>query len=123
MSDKYQKTIYNLVHLSKAKMSFDGVYINQKQLEQDINVLWELHNKYQELTHQPTLSECIKEWEDRGWKTSYICDGINLSKLNDDIEEYFYFDKDLKRIDCNCFISFDLIPLIHKTIKALEVSE
>jgi hypothetical protein len=69
----------------------------------------------------PILLECIKEWEERGWKASYICDGIELSKLNDDIVEYFYFDKDLKRIDCNCFISFDLIPLIHKTLKALEV--
>ena len=49
MADKYQKSIYNLVHLSKAKMSFDGIYIDSKKLKQDIDVLWELYNKYQEL--------------------------------------------------------------------------
>lgn len=47
--DKYQKTIYNLVHLSKADMTDDGVCIDRKKLQEDINVLWELYNNYQKL--------------------------------------------------------------------------
>ena len=96
-------------------------YIHASILSEIYKYLDEIEKFINQSSSNPTFSECIKEWEERGWKTSYICDGLNLSKLNDDIEEYFYFDKDLKRIDCNCFISFDLIPLIHKTLKATEI--
>lgn len=54
MSDKYQKSIYNLVHLKKAKMDFDGIYINREKLGQDIEVLWELYNNYQKLIDKET---------------------------------------------------------------------
>ena len=57
MADKYQKSIYNLVHLSKAKMTFDGIYIDSKKLNQDITVLWELYNKYQELVHSSSTEQ------------------------------------------------------------------
>ncbi len=59
MSNKYQKSIYNLVHLSKAPMGFDGIYIDSKQLTEDIEVLWELHNKYQELVYKATPKKPI----------------------------------------------------------------
>lgn len=66
--NKYQKSIYNLVHLNKAR---GEVFIDHKQLQQDIDILWELYNKYDELTKTPTLEEIKKEWEALGyeWRT------------------------------------------------------
>ena len=62
--NKYQETIYNLVHLNKAR---GEVFIDHKQLQQDIDILWELYNKYDELTKTPTLEEVKKEWEELGY--------------------------------------------------------
>ena len=73
MSNKYQETIYNLVHLNKAR---GEVFIDHKQLQQDIDILWELYNKYDELTKTPTLEEVKKEWEALWYKC--ICDDEDL---------------------------------------------
>lgn len=64
MKNKYQKTIYNLVHLSKADMTNDGVYIDRKKLQEDINVLWELYNNYQKLVDKETPKKPIQPYID-----------------------------------------------------------
>jgi hypothetical protein len=60
MADKYQKSIYNLVHLKKAKIGFDGIYIDNEKLSQDIDVLWELYNNYQKLLNEKIPQKPVK---------------------------------------------------------------
>ena len=74
----------------------------------------------------PNLSECIKEWEKRGWKVDE--DGyfktITFIKgdrgICFDIEEKYYFTFQ-PSLETNSFdIDVELHNLIHKTLKALE---
>lgn len=122
--NKYQKTIYNLVHLSKADMSFDGVYIDRKQLKQDINVLWELHNKYQELIKTPTEEEIIKEWEALGY--SFVKGPLKISLFHkeEDIEIAIWLgDKSYCKAEKNGtdykWLTFQEHQLLTKTFKML----
>lgn len=148
MKDKYKESIYNLVHLSKAKMSFDGVYIDRKQLKQDINVLWDLYNKYQELINQNkvyTLEQVKKEWKDAGYELiNDYCSDFHFVKKEENtiynrptyrhfvVEKvnggryfaYSSFAKDNDFINRQyIIISFQEHQLITKTLKALEDKE
>lgn len=124
MKDKYKESIYNLVHLSKAKMTFDGVYIDIKQLDQDINVLWELYNKYQELVNKtnPIFEEIKKEWEELGYECIYEdenCLEFNhkrcLNKIHFSKENEWYGSDDERILQ----IDIKEHQLITKTMKSL----
>ncbi len=107
--------------------TMESADLNAERLENQykfgLEVL-KLSEENQESNH--TLSECVKMWEDRGWKVDE--DGyfktINFIKgdrgICFDIDEkyYFTFRTSLKY---NSFdIDVELHNLIHKTIKALE---
>ena len=80
----------------------------------------------QELTQQPTLSDCIKEWEEKGFKVENNDKRISFENKKENT--VIYVDKKIKEVQICVFhynyaqnISFDLHNLIHKTLKALEV--
>lgn len=140
MKDKYKETIYNLVHLSKAKRTFDGVYIDQNKLEKDIDNLWELYNKYQELVdkNNSTLEEVKKEWEALGYIC--VCDSETELIFEEEQSIPFYdfyckrvhilkkwklYDvvtitkKNNKRKEIRLLLNFEIHQLLTKTFKAL----
>ena len=115
-------------------------------LESGGNMRWSLvkesMDKFKELIDQqsnPTLSECIKEWEDREWETIYRenhiifrhhktykvieIDSINLSYKTDEWYDPERPYADRLNIDEIQYITLDLHNLIHKTLKALEVED
>lgn len=83
----------------------------------------------------PTLSECIKKWEDRGWeveKTSIYMSLKCFSNHKPDnychifiniISKVFFAELIEKNKKQALVIGIDLLDLIHKTLKALEVEE
>ncbi len=121
--NKYQETIYNLVHLNKAR---GEVFIDHKQLQQDIDVLWELHNKYDELTKTPTLEEVKKEWEEEGYRM-YInareftmFDNANIISLYKDDILIFNIYVDERMYTCRIIeIPLEIHQLLTKTFRAL----
>ena len=99
-------------------------------------------DKFKELIEQQsnsTLSDCIKEWEDRGYETIYHekhiifrhhktykvieIDSINLSYKTDEWYDPKRPYADRLNIDEIQYITLDLHNLINKTIKALEVEK
>ncbi len=86
-----------------------------------------LYDFIKQQTNQPTLSECIKEWEEEGFEVRenslHYLFLINYDKninilfrkfeLSYKVED-FYDDED------SLVVSFVLHNLIHKTLKALE---
>lgn len=95
--------------------------------------LWQLgltkrnKDKLKELTQNPTFNECIKEWEERGWK---VIDKeqtkLYLIKPNYSCYTYpttyyisFYTRKE-NQFSTNCSIDKELLDLLSKTLKALE---
>lgn len=91
MKDKYKETIYNLVHLSKAKMEDDGVFIDRKKLQEDINVLWELYNKYQELADKK-IPKKLKQKTDKDGRLLLVCPNCG--------DVYKKFWSDVETISC-----------------------
>lgn len=76
----------------------------------------------------PSFSECIKEWKDRGFHVKNNDKRIIFE--NKKINTIIYIDKLSKNIQICVFhynyaqtISFDLHNLIHKTLKALDVED
>lgn len=78
--------------------------------------------------HQPTLDECIKIWENNGWtiveKEQTI---LYLIKPNHTCYTYptnyyisFYIRNEIQ-FSTNCSINVELLNLLYKTLKALEV--
>lgn len=71
----------------------------------------------------PTLSECIKEWEDRGW-TSFKSKSFGWFIVEKDCKKIIF---DWNEINYSCAKEFDidleLHNLINKTLKALEVED
>lgn len=88
-------------------------------------------NVIKKLTKQQsnsTLSECIKEWEDRGFV--YENNDKRIYFANEKENILIYIQKELKDVTISVYhynyaqtISFDLYNLIHKTLKALEVEK
>lgn len=78
-----------------------------------------------ELKAKPTLDECIREWEERGWTKSKgalsVYNWIYFTKGEAEIT--FYLDTITYHCDCNyeLNIDIDLHNLIGKTLKAMEV--
>lgn len=76
----------------------------------------------------PTLSECIKEWESRGYEVRENTEFHILFRhtVNDNVVEIFksnlsYMSYQYYDDRTILSIPFDLHNLIHKTLKALEV--
>ena len=86
-------------------------------------------DKFKELIDQqsnPTFSECIKEWEEKGFEVENTYRYLSFRSIDLNID--ITIDKKVRDVQiCVCHynyaqtISFDLHNLIHKTIKALEV--
>ena len=93
------------------------------ELEDDIRwpLVKESMDKIKELIDQqsnPTFSECIKEWEDRGWEVYVSNREIELLETNS--LNTISIDKRDKCYWCNYYLSFELHHLLSKTIKVLE---
>lgn len=76
----------------------------------------------------PTFEECIKEWEDRGYivESEKITNGIYIYK-NNKLKTKIVFIRKTKlktkiKTTCRlfCIADYELLNLIHKTLKALE---
>ena len=108
---------------SPVTQSAKGSFITIEQLEQIKNKL-----KESEKQSEPTLSECIKEWEDRGMEVKILNDEnvINIfnpevySVISINLENKLYIKTDSVIYSCVESITFDEQNLISKTIKALE---
>ena len=129
--NKYIKTLDKFLDIMKSK-SKPSFYENEKdQIAEDLITACKKADLYDELTQEPTLSECIKEWEKRG----YLCFLSKEPKLLDisNLEEYSVIkigleNKHYIKVDSVLYSSFIPITfeehnLIHKTIKALEKME
>ena len=84
--------------------------------------------KQKQQQSNPTLSDCIKEWEDRGYivESEKITNGIYIYK-NNKLKTKIVFIRKTKlktkiKTTCRlfCIADYELLNLIHKTLKALE---
>lgn len=72
----------------------------------------------------PTFSECIKEWEERGWTVDELKQFpvIKIWKLNKEqrvVDNIYVFNKTLKsKLDFDA--DYETLNLLTKTLKALE---
>ena len=69
--------------------------------------------------NQPTLDDCIKEWEERGYIIELGITHIWFSTVDGNI--IATFDLCDKCVTTSLFIDYELSVLITKTLKALEV--
>lgn len=115
--------------------------VNKEELQKHIQLLNEIKTRYpilydtikyleeyQQTLSNPTLDECIKEWEDKGFKTNIYQDILYIKswKLKCEIRIWisdltyvcskwhkpFYYTMDM-----------ELHNLLTKTLKALEVKD
>ena len=70
---------------------------------------------------QPTLSECIKEWESRGFIVSNHDKHIVIKLTDEAIDGFIHISKRFKKVYIRCVLSYDLVHLLSKTLKSLEV--
>lgn len=118
--------------LVKESMDKFKELIDQQSILEEYNVtpenIREVLLTGQMFRNQPTLEECIKEWEDRGYeclKGSHI---ISLFHKEKDIEIAIYLeDKSYCKAEKNGtdyeWITFEEHQLLTKTLKALEVEK
>lgn len=149
--NKYIKTLERFLEIMKSK-SKPSFYENEKdQIAEDLisacrkadlydelqsileeyNVTPEILRKVlltgQMFGNQPTLDECIKEWEDRGWNVDELKQFpiIKIWKLNKEqnvVDNIYVYPKKLNStIDFNA--DYGTLNLLTKTLKALEVSK
>lgn len=74
---------------------------------------------------EPTLDECIKEWEEKGWKLRNIDVGLQFYKysISNQATINFYVKDYNGRPTYRAslfYIDYELSCLISKTLKALE---
>ena len=86
--------------------------------------LWQLgltkrnKDKLKELTHQPTLSECIKEWEEEGYLCERTSRHFYIEEVNGNVIATFHILE--KYLYTSMFINSKRLNLLTKTLKALE---
>lgn len=70
-----------------------------------------------------TLEECIKEWEEKGYKYYKGKNHIHFRYLNEcgSYDEYIFLPTELYYVANNTKVTFEMFQLISKTLKALEV--
>ena len=72
----------------------------------------------------PTLSECIKEWEERGWKGEISTSAIQINYIKFGRLSGIHIYKWLKEVRILYEnLHYEEFHLLSKTIKALEVEE
>lgn len=71
----------------------------------------------------PTLSDCIKEWEERGFVVSNHDKRIVIKLTDEATDGFIHISKRFKETYMRCVLPYDLIQLLSKTLKALEVCE
>jgi hypothetical protein len=148
--EKYQEALNNVKRVYVESDHYDEEDINLLQELVDQQAILEEYNVTPEILrevlltgqmfrNQPTLDECIKEWEARGYELKIDKENKNLIILWN-IQKLALFEIDLKykRIKCKyqipsrisyeidksfAYIDFDLIHLLSKTLKALEVDK
>ena len=89
------------------------------------NILDTLNEIKQMFRNQPTLSECIKEWNERGFDVDVYAVEIVIYKPSsvdkeDEIEISIRIDNKIISYVNDVELSFELHNLIHKTLKALD---
>lgn len=108
-----KETLYN-IRLYCAHANYDE-YLNPKVFD-ELDTLQKLIDQ-QSIS---TFSECIKEWEERGW-TSFESKSFGWFIVEKDCKKIIF---DWNEINYSCAREFDidleLHNLIHKTLKALE---
>ena len=125
--NKYIKTLDKFLDIMKSK-SKPSFYENEKdQIAEDLITACKKADLYDELTQEPTLSECIKEWEEREFEVRENTDHHLLFRHHKEDNVVEIFKRDLSYMFYQWFddgtqlsIPFDLHNLIHKTLKALE---
>lgn len=118
--NKYIKTLDKFLDIMKSK-SKPSFYENEKdQIAEDLITACKKADLYDELNQNPTLSECIKEWNEKGFDVDIYA--LEIAIHNHNIE----FTIDLK--DKTLFMEgeynsfpYDVVHLLSKTLKALEV--
>ena len=127
--NKYIKTLDKFLDIMKSK-SKPSFYENEKdQIAEDLITACKKADLYDELNQNPTLSECIKEWNEKGFDVDVYALEIvihnysTVDKEEDEIEISIRLDKKTIFYVNDVELSFDLHHLLSKTIKALEVEE
>ena len=125
--NKYIKTLDKFLDIMKSK-SKPSFYENEKdQIAEDLITACKKADLYDELTQEPTLSECIKEWEERGFEVTGN-NSFHLLLINYTIDNVVeIYKKDLSyrfyqwmNDESELSIAYELHNLIHKTLIALE---
>ena len=105
---------------SPITQSAKGRFISIEQLKQ-------IKNKLEESEKQSNLTfdECIKEWEERGFKYIKFSNALKFENKSEDITINIQeWNESIMISNSNyCYarhIPYDLLNLIHKTLKALE---
>ena len=124
--NKYIKTLDKFLDIMKSK-SKPSFYENEKdQIAEDLITACKKADLYDELNQNPTLEQCIKEWEERGYvfKKRGLLVEIESKKWNVNI--HIWMDDNellISNYEENYYtiIPYDLIHLLSKTLKALEI--
>ena len=135
--DKYQEAldfywkVYEEHHLGMLARHYIDILkelIDQQAILEEYNVTPEILREVlltgQMFRNQPTLDECIKEWEDRGWTVDELKQFpiIKIWKLNKEqnvVDNIYVYHKKLNStIDFNA--DYGTLNLLTKTLKALE---
>ena len=109
---------------SPITQSAKGSFMSIEQLEQIKN---KLEESEQQLNY--TLSECIKEWNEKGFDVDVyaleivIYNYSTVDKEEDEIEISIRLDNKIVSYTNDVELSFDLHHLLSKTLKALEAGE
>lgn len=127
--NKYIKTLDKFLDIMKSK-SKPSFYENEKdQIAEDLITACKKADLYDELNQNLTLSECIKEWNEKGFDVDVYALEIvihnysTVDKEEDEIEISIRLDKKTIFYVNDVELSFDLHHLLSKTIKACEVEE
>ena len=91
------------------------------------SILDTLNEIKQMVRNQPTLSECIKEWKDRGWTVDELKQFpvIEIWKLNKEqnvVDNIYIYPKKLNS-QIDFYANSETLNLLTKTLKALEVED
>lgn len=83
-----------------------------------------INKALEELLKEPTLDECIKEWEDRGWKVEISTSTIKLDYIKFGRLSGIHIYKGRKEVRILYEnLHYEEFHLLSKTIKACEVEE
>ncbi len=117
-----QEALEELIKYIPREKTINSLY--NKEVDELIEIIKE-GLKIEESKKQPTFSECIKEWESRGFtvvsqEKGYVINGF-LAGLKDKYISIRLQGKQYVWLSDETFLSYEEVHLISKTLKALEV--